>query len=218
MIFKDLRRCEMLEKIFWLGHSSIRIAGEKVIYIDPWKIGGGKADLILISHSHFDHLSVEDVEKIRKPETVILTTPDSAAKLAGDVREIRPGDAVTVKGIRVEAVPAYNTIRMRSPGVPFHPREEGWLGFVVTAGGKRIYYAGDTDLTPEMKDVRADIAILPVGGTYTMNADEAAELANLIRPGEAIPIHWGDIVGSAADAERFKALCRVPVEIKPVTP
>jgi L-ascorbate metabolism protein UlaG (beta-lactamase superfamily) len=138
--------------------------------------------------------------------------------LAGDVREIRPGDAVTVKGIRVEAVPAYNTIRMRSPGVPFHPREEGWLGFVVTAGGKRIYYAGDTDLTPEMKDVRADIAILPVGGTYTMNADEAAELANLIRPGEAIPIHWGDIVGSAADAERFKALCRVPVEIKPVTP
>jgi L-ascorbate metabolism protein UlaG (beta-lactamase superfamily) len=218
MIFKDLRRCEMLEKIFWLGHSSIRIAGEKVIYIDPWKIGGGKADLILISHSHFDHLSVEDVEKIRKPETVILTTPDSAAKLAGDVREIRPGDAVTVKGIRVEAVPAYNTIRMRSPGVPFHPREEGWLGFVVTAGGKRIYYAGDTDLTPEMKDVRADIAILPVGGTYTMNAEEAAELANLLRPEEAIPIHWGDIVGSAADAERFKALCRVPVEIKPVTP
>lgn len=208
----------MLQNIFWLGHSSIRIAGEKVIYIDPWKIGGGKADLILISHSHFDHLSVEDVEKIRKPETVILTTPDSAAKLAGDVREIRPGDAVTVKGIRVEAVPAYNTIRMRSPGVPFHPREEGWLGFVVTAGGKRIYYAGDTDLTPEMKDVRADIAILPVGGTYTMNAEEAAELANLLRPEEAIPIHWGDIVGSAADAERFKALCRVPVEIKPVTP
>ena len=209
----------MQENIFWLGHSSIRITGEKVIYIDPWKIGGGeKADLILISHSHFDHLSVEDVEKIRKPETVILTTPDSAAKLAGDVREIRPGESAVVAGILVEAVPAYNTVRMRSPGVPFHPREEGWLGFVVTAGGKRIYYAGDTDLTPEMKDVRADIAILPVGGTYTMNAEEAAELANLIRPEAAIPIHWGDIVGSAADAERFKALCRVPVEIKPITP
>ncbi len=209
----------MLQNIFWLGHSTIRIAGEKIIYIDPWKIGGGaKADLVLISHGHFDHLSVEDVEKIRKAETVILTTPDVKPQLSGDVRVIRPGEAVVVEGIRVEAVPAYNTIRMRSPGVPFHPREEGWLGFVVTAGGKRIYYAGDTDFTPELRDVRADIAILPVGGTYTMNAEEAAGLANLIRPEAVIPIHWGDIVGSAADAERFKALCRVPVEIKPITP
>ncbi len=208
----------MLESIYWLGHSSVKIRGKKIVYIDPWKIKGEeKADLILISHSHYDHLSLEDVKKIRKAETVILTTPDSAAKLSGDVRALRPGDAVDVDGIKVEAVPAYNTVRMRSPGVPFHPRREGWLGFMITLGGKRIYYAGDSDFVPEMKAVKADIVIVPVGGTYTMNAEEAAELVNLIQPEAAIPIHWGDIVGSVEDAARFKALCRVPVEIKPVT-
>lgn len=208
----------MLENIFWLGHSSVKIKGEKIVYIDPWKLKGGeKADLILISHSHYDHLSPDDVEKIRKPGTVILTTPDSAAKLAGDVRGLKPGDVVTVEGVTVETVPAYNTVRMRSPGVPFHPPGEGWFGFIITIGGKRIYYAGDTDYTPEMKAVRADIVILPVGGTYTMNAEEAAELVNHIRPEAAIPIHWGDIVGAAGDAERFKTLCQVPVEIKPIT-
>lgn len=208
----------MLENIFWLGHSSVKIRGEKIVYIDPWKLKGGeKADLILISHSHYDHLSPDDVEKIRKPGTVILTTPDSAAKLKGDVRGLKPGEAVTVEGITVETVPAYNTVRMRSPGAPFHPRGEGWLGFIVTIGGKRIYYAGDTECNPETKAVKADIAILPVGGTYTMNAEEAAELVNHIRPEAAIPIHWGDIVGAAGDAERFKTLCQVPVEIKPIT-
>jgi len=208
----------MVENIFWLGHSSVKIGGEKVVYIDPWKLKGEeKADLILISHSHYDHLSPEDVKKIRKPETVILTTPDSAAKLSGDVRALRPGDVVDVGGIAVEAVPAYNTIRMRSPGVPFHPKGERWIGFIITLGGKRIYYAGDSDVVPEMKAVKADIVIVPVGGTYTMNAQEAAELVNLIQPETAIPVHWGDIVGSVKDAEQFKTLCRVPVEIKPIT-
>jgi L-ascorbate metabolism protein UlaG (beta-lactamase superfamily) len=208
----------MVENIFWLGHSSVKIGGEKVVYIDPWKLKGEeKADLILISHSHYDHLSPEDVKKIRKPETVILTTTDSAAKLSGDVRALRPGDVVDVGGIAVEAVPAYNTIRMRSPGVPFHPKEERWIGFIITLGGKRIYYAGDSDVVPEMKAVKADIVIVPVGGTYTMNAQEAAELVNLIQPETAIPVHWGDIVGSVKDAEQFKTLCRVPVEIKPIT-
>jgi L-ascorbate metabolism protein UlaG (beta-lactamase superfamily) len=208
----------MVENIFWLGHSSVKIGGEKVVYIDPWKLKGEeKADLILISHSHYDHLSPEDVKKIRKPETVILTTTDSAAKLSGDVRALRPGDVVDVGGIAVEAVPAYNTIRMRSPGVPFHPKGERWIGFIVTLGGKRIYYVGDSDVVPEMKAVKADIVIVPVGGTYTMNAQEAAELVNLIHPETAIPVHWGDIVGSVKDAEQFKTLCRVPVEIKPIT-
>jgi L-ascorbate metabolism protein UlaG (beta-lactamase superfamily) len=208
----------MVENIFWLGHSSVKIGGEKVVYIDPWKLKGEeKADLILISHSHYDHLSPEDVKKIRKPETVILTTTDSAAKLSGDVRSLRPGDVVDVGGIAVEAVPAYNTIRMRSPGVPFHPKGERWIGFIVTLGGKRIYYVGDSDVVPEMKAVKADIVIVPVGGTYTMNAQEAAELVNLIHPETAIPVHWGDIVGSVKDAEQFKTLCRVPVEIKPIT-
>ena len=199
----------MVENIVWLGHSSVRIDGEKVIYIDPWKLTDPKkADLILISHSHYDHLSVEDVGKIRKEDTVIITTKDSAADLSGDIRIVKPGDVVQVGEISIEAVPSYNTDK------DFHPRENGWLGFVVTVGGKRIYYCGDTDLIPEMEAIRADIMLVPVGGTYTMTAEQAARAVNTVRPEIAIPIHYDDIVGSVEDARRFKDLCEVPVEIK----
>ena len=199
----------MVEDIVWLGHSSVRIEGEKVIYIDPWKLKNPmKADLILISHNHFDHLSVEDVEKIRKADTVIVTTRDSAAVLSGNLRIVKPGDVVQIGKVSVEAVPSYNTNK------DFHPRENGWLGFVVTVQGTRIYYCGDTDLIPEMKTIQADIMLVPVGGTYTMTAEEAARAVNIVRPGTAIPIHYDDIVGSVEDARRFKDLCKVPVEIK----
>lgn len=201
----------MVENIVWLGHSTVRIDGEKVVYIDPWKLTDPKkADLILISHSHYDHLSVEDIAKIRKEDTVIITTKDAAADLAGDVRIVKPGDVVRIGEISVEAVPSYNTDK------DFHPRESGWVGFVVTVGGKRIYYCGDTDLIPEMETIRADIMLVPVGGTYTMTAEEAARAVNTVRPEIAIPIHYDDIVGSAEDARRFKELCEVPVEIKSV--
>ncbi|MBN2398050.1 MAG: MBL fold metallo-hydrolase [Deltaproteobacteria bacterium] len=199
----------MMENIVWLGHSSVRIDGEKVIYIDPWKLTDPKrADLILISHSHYDHLSLEDIAKIQKDDTVIITTKDSAARLSGDVRIVKPGDVLQVEGISVEAVPAYNTNK------DFHPKKNGWLGFVVTVGGKRIYYCGDTDFIPEMETIRADIMLVPVGGTYTMTAEEAARAVNTVRPETAIPIHYDDIVGSVKDARRFKDLCEVPVEIK----
>ncbi|MBW2631418.1 MAG: MBL fold metallo-hydrolase [Deltaproteobacteria bacterium] len=199
----------MLENIFWLGHSTIRIDGEKVIYIDPWKLRDPKgADLILISHSHHDHLSPEDVEKIQKNDTVIITTQDCATELSGDVRIVKPGDTVWTGKIEVEAVRSYNI------GKIFHPKENNWLGFVVTMMGKRIYYCGDTDFIPEMENIRADIVIVPVGGTYTMNAEEAARAVNMIKPETAIPIHYGDIVGSVEDAERFRDICEVPVDIK----
>ena len=199
----------MVENIFWLGHSSVRIDGQQVIYIDPWKLKDPKkADLILISHSHYDHLSVDDVGKIQKDDTVIVTTRDSAADLSGNIRIVKPGDAVQVGEIQVEAVPSYNTDKA------FHPKENGWLGFMVTVMGKRIYYCGDTDLIPEMKTIQADIMLVPVGGTYTMTAEEAARAVNIIRPEVAIPIHYDDIVGSAEDARRFRDLCEVPVEIK----
>ncbi|MBW2594939.1 MAG: MBL fold metallo-hydrolase [Deltaproteobacteria bacterium] len=199
----------MLENIFWLGHSTIRIDGEKVIYIDPWKLMDPKgADLILVSHSHYDHLSPEDIRKIQKNDTVIITTQDCATGLSGDVRIVKPGDAVWIGEIEVEAMRSYNIDKA------FHPKENNWLGFVVTVMGKRIYYCGDTDLIPEMENMRADIVIAPVGGTYTMNAEEAARAVNMIRPGEAIPIHYGDIVGSVRDAEKFRDLCEVPVDIK----
>jgi len=201
----------MVEKIFWLGHSSVRIDGQQVIYIDPWKLKDPKkADIVLISHNHHDHLSPGDVEKIQKEDTVIVTTRDSAVDLSGDIRIVKPGDVVRVGGISIEAVPSYNLDKA------FHPRENHWLGFVVTVGGKRIYYCGDTDLIPEMEAIQADIMLVPVGGTYTMTAEEAARAVNIIRPEVAIPIHYDDIVGSAEDARRFRDLCEVPVKIKNV--
>jgi len=199
----------MVENIFWLGHSSIRIDAEQVVYIDPWKLKDPvKADLILISHPHHDHFSPGDIERIQKKGTVVVTTGDCAAELSGDVRIVKPGDVIRVEGTEIEAVPSYNI------GKAFHPRENNWLGFVITVMGERVYYCGDTDCIPEMENMRADIMIVPVGGTYTMNAEEAARAVNIIRPGAAIPIHYGDIVGSVKDAERFSALCNVPVCIK----
>jgi len=199
----------MLDKIYWLGHSSIKIKGDKTVYIDPWKLRDyDPADLILISHSHGDHLSPGDVEKIHKDDTVIITTEDCAAQLSGDVRVVKPGDEIQVGEIKVEAVPSYNTNKA------FHPRQNKWVGFIITMEGSRIYYCGDTDFIPEMKEIEADIMIVPVGGTYTMTAEEAAEAVNLIKPGVSIPVHYGDIVGSIKDAKKFKALCEVPVEIK----
>ncbi len=203
----------MIDKITWFGHASVRIKSEKVIYIDPWKIKDvEKADLILITHSHYDHLSPGDVKKLQKKETVVLATADCLPQLSGDVRAVKPGDRLTVSGIDVEVVPSYNLKKA------FHPRGNLWVGYIVTVEGNRIYYPGDTDFIPEMKEIRADVVILPVGGTYTMDAREAAEAVNTIRPKMAIPIHYGDIVGSLQDAEKFKELAKIPVEIIPARP
>ncbi len=199
----------MVEKIHWLGHDSFRLEGEVTVYIDPWKLppNSPKADIILITHDHYDHCSPEDVAKIQKADTVIVTIPAAARKLKGEVKTVKPGDKITVKGIEIEAVPAYNTNK------PFHPKEAGHVGFIVTLGGKRIYHAGDTDFIPEMKGLKVDIALLPVSGTYVMTAEEAAKAADAIKPEVAIPMHYGEIVGSERDAERFKELTSVQVTI-----
>lgn len=198
----------MLEGVHWLGHASFKLSGEKVIYIDPWQLEDGEpADIILITHGHYDHCSPEDVAKVRGPQTAVVATADCVAKLGGEVQVVRPGDRLTVQGVTVEAVPAYNI------GKEFHPRREHWVGYVVTLGGRRIYHAGDSDHTPEVDSVRADVALLPVGGKYTMTAEEAAAAANAISPAAAVPMHWGTIIGSRQDAERFQAMSRVPVEI-----
>ncbi|MCX5835197.1 MAG: MBL fold metallo-hydrolase [Deltaproteobacteria bacterium] len=203
----------MVEKISWFGHASVRIKSERIIYIDPWKIKGSeKADLILITHSHYDHLSPGDVKTLQKKETIILATPDCVSQLAGDVRAVKPGDRLTVLGIEVEVVPSYNLKKA------FHPKGNNWVGYVVIVEGNRIYYPGDTDFIPEMKNIRADIIILPVGGTYTMDAREAAEAVNTMKHKVAVPIHYGDIVGSLKDAQIFKELAEIPVEIIPVVP
>lgn len=198
----------MTESIHWLGHDTFRITGEKTIYTDPYNIGRkDHADIILITHGHFDHCSPDDVKKIQGPGTIIIATADCAANLSGDIRTVNPGDTVTVGKITVEAVPAYNI------GKKFHPKANGWVGYVITVNGKRIYLAGDTDRIPEMKNIKADIALLPVSGTYVMTADEAAQAALDIRPEVAIPMHYGTIVGTSSDAKKFAELLKGKIKV-----
>ena len=190
---------EMKQNIFWLGHDGFRIDASTCIYIDPYQIDDGKpADLILVTHEHFDHCSPEDVARIQQPGTVIITEKDSAKKLSGDVRVMTPGERLLLDGLTVEAVPAYNTNK------DFHPKANKWLGFIIDIDGVRVYHAGDSDYIPEMKDLDVDIALLPVSGTYVMTADEAVEAALAIKPKLAIPMHYGAIVGDQSDATHFR--------------
>ena len=199
---------EMAKKIFWLGHDGFRIEAAKTIYIDPYQISSGpKADLVLITHDHFDHCSPEDVSKIQQSGTVIVTEKDSAKKLSGDVRILAPGESVSLDDVTVVAVPSYNTDK------DFHPKKNAWLGFIVDVEGIRIYHAGDADFIPEMKDFEVDIALLPVSGTYVMTADQAVEAALAIQPKLAIPMHYGAIVGDEGDALNFKKALEGKIEV-----
>lgn len=201
----------MAENIFWLGHDSFRLTGEKIVYIDPWKLAVDtpKADIVLVTHEHRDHFSPDDIAKISTADTVVVAPPSVATKSGVRVQVVKPGDKMTVKGLALEIVPAYN------PTKKFHPKEAGHVGYIITLNGKRIYHAGDTDLIPEMAQIHCDIALLPVSGKYVMTALEAVEAAHTLKPALAIPMHWGDaeVVGTRADAEEFKRLAKVPVEI-----
>lgn len=193
----------LLERLHWLGHASFRLDRAPTIYFDPWNLKGKppQGDIILVSHEHYDHCSPGDVRRISGPGTVVIASPGAAKKLRGNVRTLRPGERTTVGEVEIEAVPAYNV------GKPYHPRQAQHVGFIVTVGGERIYFAGDSDRIPEMADVRCDVALLPVGGTYTMTAEEAAQAAVDIGPRVAVPMHYGaGVVGTRADAERFRSL------------
>ncbi len=196
------------EKIVWLGHDGFRIDGAKTIYIDPYQIEGGPvADVILITHEHFDHCSPEDVEKIQGPDTVIVTEKDSAKKLTGDVRVVKPGDTVDLGDVKIDVVPSYNTDK------DFHPKKNAWLGFIVEIDGIKLYHAGDADFIPEMKDLEVDIALLPVSGTYVMTADQAVKAALAINPKLAIPMHYAAIVGDIQDALNFEKALAGKVDV-----
>jgi len=197
------------EKVTWLGHASFRVDGStSTVYIDPWKLRTAvPADVVCITHSHYDHLSQEDVERIRTDATVIIGPEDCKSNFGKAFKTIAPGGSVAVGDVTVEAVPAYNTDKS------FHPKKNKWVGYIVTVDGVRIYHSGDTDVIPEMADVKADVALLPVGGTYTMTVSQAAEAVKKINPKVAVPMHCGDIVGTFKDRESFQSACKSPVII-----
>jgi L-ascorbate metabolism protein UlaG (beta-lactamase superfamily) len=206
----------MLEHIHWLGHDSFRIDGSSTLYVDPWKLPVGQpaATGVLITHDHYDHLSLPDVEKVAGPDTVVVGPLAVTAAVRGQrTVTVRPGDTVEVGTARVTAVPAYNVNKFKKPGAVYHPQDEEHVGYVIELDGTRIYHAGDTDPIPEMRDIEVDVALLPVGGTYTMTADEAAYACTMLRAIRVVPMHFGDIVGSIADARRLQEVSPVPVTI-----
>lgn len=195
----------MLENIEVLYHSSIRINKEKTIYIDPFKIDRNynDADIVFITHDHYDHYSEEDIDKVINENTTIIIPEELLTKLLkkginkNAIITVEPNEKYVVQGIKFETIPAYNTNKT------FHPKKNGWVGYIIIINGIRYYIAGDTDITEENKKVKCDVAFVPVGGTYTMDFKEAANLINEIKPKIAILIHYGSVVGTEQDAIDF---------------
>mgnify|MGYP001568102837 CR=1 FL=1 len=202
-------------EINWLGHDGFKIKNSKIIYIDPFKIKDNeKADLILITHEHYDHLSLEDLQKISTKNTIIVAAEICKDKFLGlnykEVKLVKPGDKLDLDNIKGEAVHSYN------PNKQFHPKRDLRVGYILTINKTRIYHAGDTDLIPEMSNLKnIDIALLPVSGTYVMDVNEAVQAVKIIQPKIAIPMHYASIVGTRKDAEEFKNLaskyCKVEI-------
>ncbi len=199
-----------------ISHSAFRIRGGGVtVYIDPFHVAGmpRDGDVVICTHDHFDHCSPDDVKKVAAPSAIIVASRNCAGKvgrLGFEYKLLSPGESVEVKGVRIEAVPAYNV------GKRFHPRGYGGIGVLVEIGGITVYHAGDTDYIPEMESLRGrvDVALLPVSGVYVMDPLEAAKAAQAIAPRVAVPMHYGDIVGNRGDAERFARLLEGKVRVE----
>jgi L-ascorbate metabolism protein UlaG (beta-lactamase superfamily) len=210
----------LLDAVEWLGHSGVRVTlGRQRVYIDPYRVSGDapKADVILVTHGHYDHFSPQDVERLTQPSTELIAPPAVAERLTGRVHSIAPGEEIELDSVRwlaVRALHAYNTSKQGSDGQVFHPRSAGGVGYDLNVRGERLYHAGDTDVIPEMDSVHGvDMALLPVSGTYVMTASEAAEAARRIQPRTAVPIHWGENLGTHDDAVEFQRRAPEGVEV-----
>jgi L-ascorbate metabolism protein UlaG (beta-lactamase superfamily) len=198
--------------IEWLGHASFKISTkEKIIYIDPYILPKDleAADLILVTHGHYDHCDVTNIKKLLKANTMLIATEDCRGALKGmKFKEVKPGESIEEGKIKIETVAAYNINKFRSPNTPFHPKGE-MVGYVITVSGKRIYHAGDTDATPEMKNLKdIDVALLPIGGTYTMTVEEAAEAINTFKPKIVIPMHYNAFEAIKTDPRKLVKLVK----------
>lgn len=203
----------MLEGLTWFRQAAFRWAdGGLVVYIDPWGVTDPTpADVILITHAHYDHFQPRQIDRLRKPSTKLVAPKDVAAELSGDVTPVAPGEAHEVGGLRFETVPAYNVVDER---LDMHPQRNRWVGYLFEYGGRRYYHGGDTDALPELETISTDVAMVPIGGTYTMDAEEAAAFVQAMQPGVAVPMHYGYVVCSPSRADVFRKLAApVPVEV-----
>jgi L-ascorbate metabolism protein UlaG (beta-lactamase superfamily) len=208
----------VLQRVTWLKNAAFRWDGDGlVVYIDPWgtRDDDPPADVILVTHAHFDHFVPEDIDRVRKASTKLVGPRDVAKELSGDVTQVSPGDSLEVAGVKVRTMPAYNVLEHR---LDKHPKANGWVGYVLELSGSTYYHAGDTDHAPELDEVRADVTFLPVGGDpFLMGPEEAADLAKAISPQVAVPMHFGYVNGSPADGDRFQQAA-APVKVEVLTP
>ena len=192
-------------------HSSIKITKGIIIYFDPFRINEEKhdADLILITHDHYDHYSPEDIKKVIKEDTIIVA-PKTIKELNNkeNIIFVEPNKTYNIKGYKMDTIPAYNINKH------FHPKENNWVGYIIEIEGIKYYIAGDTDIIPENQQIKCDVALIPIGGTYTMDYKEASELINIIKPKIAIPTHYGSIVGDITDGEKFKKLIDNTIDVQ----
>lgn len=199
----------LLNKIKWLGHAGFLLDEREGVYIDPFNLGFPNiGDMVLVTHNHPRHCAPDEIKWLRKGSTVIVVPENCADKFQGDIRAVKPGDSITIKGIKIEVVPAY------TPNNPRHSIENKGVGYIVTlSDGTRVYHAGDTGLIPEMKEGIADVVLIPIGGENTMDAAQAAAAVDVMKPKIAVPMHWAPDKAGKAEAERFCSLCAAETAI-----